>query len=620
MARRKRRHGLSWLVVLALLIGAFTHEIGAETDKSTTARYDLQERRSTYPDPVIAIDIAVRHDETPEVTVQYRRESGSTFGFRAVGEESLSLLENEPVRSLDRYQLIVDGKVFDFRNRDSDSAFLPYSFNLQPGVFVPACSSSEGTWRPECTLLGDRFVRVEDDRDPLEVDLSEAKVIELDDDLFVGTSRNERETDGGRISAWRFALDQELDYEYREFDEDDLDRMLGAGMNYFDRINATQVTFLFDKPVFFDVGTFEESTATLFPVLFVHPGFLGVEDFLDEPAYIFWEDTQGVDVANDLAEMAQRQIEATRRQYERRSRGRMPGLMVRLKEAGIVLEGVELTEPAFPIWEEFYDTACYQLGAVPASGFIHEGRYQHPETVKLLNRTFRTNLPVEAETLFRFYDAFLRGAARVHGKDWGMSIYGQADPEIAETALRMAYDRGARFMFFWTSDRDHHVPFDEQLAWAASLTEYRRDHPRPPRDELIHAASEAIVLPYGFTMPISDWDKGRMADLWHRDQFSLRAGSMADGTPYYSVLRTAVEKVEALVRENTEFDIVVDATDLETAGYDRLYFVQPDARRNDYRYPWWIDYYWQAVLTLLVVIFVAIRVRRFVRQRRMGRT
>ena len=53
---------------------------------------------------------------------------------------------------------------------------------------------------------------------------------------------------------------------------------------------------------------------------------------------------------------------------------------------------------------------------------------------------------------------FLRGAARVFDKDWGMSIYGQADPEISALGMQMAYDRGARYLFFGYPDEPGSYP------------------------------------------------------------------------------------------------------------------------------------------------------------------
>ena len=194
-----------------------------------------------------------------------------------------------------------------------------------------------------------------------------------------------------------------------------------------------------------------------------------------------------------------------------------------------------------------------------------------------------------------------------------MAIYGQADTDIALTAMSMAYDRGARYIWFWSSDRDHHVPFEEQLTLAGQFSDYVRKHPRRDRRSLIRAAPHAIVLPYGFTFSVSDWDKSQMADLWYRDQFSLREGRTADGVSYYSVLRCAAIRMEELVREGEEFDIVVETPGLESAGYETLHRVVSLAREKDYRYPWWIHYRGYALVALLVLSLACYRAYRSMR-------
>jgi hypothetical protein len=201
----------------------------------------------------------------------------------------------------------------------------------------------------------------------------------------------------------------------------------------------------------------------------------------------------------------------------------------------------------------------------------------------------------------------------VFDKDWGMSIYGQADPQVSALGLKMAYDRGARYLFFWSSDRDHHLPFEEQLALAEELRKHVRDHPRGPRRPRIRAADDAIVLPYGFTFSISDWQKRRMADLWHRTSFPIEGGAMPDGTPYYSLLRCAAEKMEELIDEGAEFDIVIDLPELNGAGYPRLHRVLPEAQRRALQYPWWIHYKLHILLAVLVAFLVVYRTYRIVR-------
>jgi hypothetical protein len=564
----------------------------------------------------IEVFLTANSAAVPRVAVRFHRPEGS-FAFVAEGPSAASLVSRQRKYDLSRYVFLsATGQKLEFRERLSGGPALPFSFRLQPDAILPVCLDEQGRFLRQTMFLWDSFTLQETGAAGSPPEPSGAKVLVLCDDLLVGTSRNFRDVDGRRITGAEFRAKPNLDYTYRPHDRQDLARMLAAGFNYFDRVLPEQLEYLFDKPAWFDLLHFSGHARPVFPEILFHPGFQGVEDFLDEPAYIYSEDFDpGPEVT--LEEMARLQQKRTRDEYDRVARGRQPGLMRILREAGVLLEGGELVEPPFPIWEEFHSTACYQLH-VPVSGFIQEGRYQHPGTVDLLNYSFRTRLPRRPETMFRFYFALLRGAARMFDKDWGMSIYGQADPPVSLLGMTMAYDRGARWIYFWSSDRDHHLPFEEQLALAQGLSDHVKTHPRPPRHELIRQASDAIVLPYGFTFGVSDWQKARLPGLWHRNAFPIEAGTMEDGTPYYSVLRCAAEEMERLLAEDREFDIVIDVPQLKSAGYANLHDVLPRARLARYDFLWSIRrpyYFVLAALVLFLIVFRTYRIIRWVRRR-----
>ncbi len=606
---------LGWLAV-STAVAPTTR--GAET----MASYRRGEERNSFPQPVTRIDLRLSSTERGAERVEVRYHQGPrVFGFIAEGAGVRAVISGRPPERLDRYVLITGrGEALEFRSSSGGGALAPYSFALQPGALLPDCLDERGAFRDSTRFLGERFVREESPPGgaPDPAPAPPVRTLELRDDLLVGASRNFRDVDGGRIPQSRFRDDREgkLDYRYRPFDAADLGRMLEAGFNYFPAVLPAQLEVLYDRPAFFDLEGFAAGSGRpVFPEVFFHPGFQGVEGFIDEPAWLFWSNSDCLRVADDLESMGRRQEQVTREVFERRREGRAEGLTARLARVGIVLDGVELAEPPLPIWEEFYDTGCYQL-RVPNAGFIHEGRYRHPRTVDLLNRTFRTSLPRRPETVLRFHYAFLRGAARVFDTDWGTAIYGQADPEISLQALTMAYDRGARYLWFWSSDRDHHLPFEEQLALARGLSAHARTHPRGERRALVRGATDAIVLPYGFTFPVSDWDGTKVADLWHREVFSLREGRTADGVAYYGVLRAAAEQMEELIAAGREFDAVVEVPELESAGYARLHRVLETARARDYRYPWWIDKRGHIAIAALVAFWIGYRV---LRARRAGR-
>jgi len=109
-----------------------------------------------------------------------------------------------------------------------------------------------------------------------------------------------------------------------------------------------------------------------------------------------------------------------------------------------------------------------------------------------------------ARDLLRYHYGFLRGGARAFGKDWGTSIYGQCDPRLSPEAVTLAYDMGARYVWFWTSDHEHHLPWPEQLELARTLKEARRRAPAPILAGPRPAVARAIVLPYGSLVSLED--------------------------------------------------------------------------------------------------------------------
>jgi hypothetical protein len=74
--------------------------------------------------------------------------------------------------------------------------------------------------------------------------------------------------------------------------------------------------------------------------------------------------------------------------------------------------------------------------------------------------------------------------------------------------------------------------------------------------------------------------------------------------------------MEELLDDGREFDIVMAVPELSSAHYARVYDVLPDANRNNYSYPWWLNYFWPGVVAVLASYLIWKRVRWFVARRR----
>ncbi len=243
-----------------------------------------------------------------------------------------------------------------------------------------------------------------------------------------------------------------------------------------------------------------------------------------------------------------------------------------LTQRGANLGVMRIVERDIPIWETTYQTAFYQLQAC-ASGMVHEGRYQLDQFNSEVAAILGPGIELSVEEMMLLHIAFLRGAARTFSKDWGISVYGQADPQISPKAIAMAYDMGARYIWFWTSDGGHHVPFVEQLELARTLSDHARRHPRSPRHQLIRRATVAIVLPEGYTV--------QPHALWGHPSFRLDKPNSL-GTPYGEVVGAALYEAICCLRKGESFDFLVESRELDAldrCGYQELIRIGRDGKR-----------------------------------------
>lgn len=387
------------------------------------------------------------------------------------------------------------------------------------------------------------------DRGPAVPELPDSKLLELRPDLLVGTSRSVRD-DGTPPKEGE-------NYRYVPFVGKDYDEMIDAGINYYG-VTAEQVDFVRDRAVFW-------RGPARFPVDYYRSNFYGDAMYLDEPAVrLGW---QGITPERlyHPQQVASFLTDRVTAMYADRDATR---LLVRgLKDAHVDAGLIQPIGPVVPVWDTEYQTAFYQLAA-GAPGIVHEGRYVEHGYGWSPNQLFGRGLHVTPEEMLLCYYAFMRGAARVFDGDWGMSIYGQSDPAMRLEAMTLAYDLGARWIWMWTSDHGHHVPYVEQLRLARELTDHADDVPRGDRIALREAARVAIVFPVGYTL---SWGA-----MWGQRAFEHECVNRT-GTAYREVVAAAMWEGVLCARQGVLFDFVVDHPNLRALGYERLLYVGENA-------------------------------------------
>ena len=172
-------------------------------------------------------------------------------------------------------------------------------------------------------------------------------------------------------------------------------------------------------------------------------------------------------------------------------------------------------------------SAIYQLsedreGPPAAIVFEPPGRFGTRRTLPEMNMTYGCQIPVDdPKNLIEIIYGFLRGAARLTGKNWGMSIYGAVDRADTFWLQTHAYDLGATHFFYWDTYQLACVPYRECLAMSRNLSAHVSSHPNRDLTRLKKAAEIAILLPAGYNLGHVAMGKG---SLW------ALANSISNGT------------------------------------------------------------------------------------------
>jgi hypothetical protein len=400
-------------------------------------------------------------------------------------------------------------------------------------------------------LVRERFLDSEEVRPPADVE----RVV-LNSELLIGTSRNFRDDGTGRKT-------RKDNYNYVPFTRDNYDEMIDAGINYF-TADEQQIEWICRRSVFYDT----RGKKPKFPEELYRSNFLGRSMFIDEPACILagkYPENADVEVA---VKMIREYIEGQEgKDYYRRG----------LIEAGVDPGDMVIVEP-MPIWETYVGTSYYQMQANPY-GFVQECRWHldpnYESAVGLilqqLNADYGVDIPLAPKSLFMWFYSQMTGPARVFNARWGMSIYGHAEPPLRLPSMELAYEMGATYIWFWTSDHDHHVPYTEQLELARAIRRYEEAHPRRPPAELTAGAKKAIVLPYGYTLP-SIWQ----LHMWGTHLYATDRTNRL-GITCKEVLRGAVRAAERCLKEGIRYDVVPAGPEFDPKVYDEVIWVHEDA-------------------------------------------
>ncbi|GMU24728.1 MAG: hypothetical protein AMXMBFR13_48000 [Phycisphaerae bacterium] len=396
----------------------------------------------------------------------------------------------------------------------------------------------------------------------------DVKVLKLDPELLIGTSRNFKDKEGQRLPQHP----ERRNYTYIPFTGDDYRVMLEAGINEF-TVGPEQEQFVRGEPVFY-LRRAAGSPALRYPADLYRSNYIGSVMFMDEPTIIMVGDKN---VHNTLRYFTDATALITKRVRSRYWAGGNYGaynLEAQLEGLKISFGDMRLAQLDYPSWETIYETAFYQLAGGTA-GLVHEGRYQLKEFNEYVQASTGLERDYTAEEMFKYVFGTLRGAARAFDKDWGISIYGQADPKLSDLALSMAYDMGARYLWYWTSDHDHHMPWPEQLELTRAIRKHMAASPRASIRGSRPVLDKAIAIPYGYWLTLeSPTTRKVSSDLWWVRELDPEKQNESSQR-YRRLMRNAFTEVQKALDAGESFDITID-DGREISGYRKVVRVKDE--------------------------------------------
>ncbi|MBI4663090.1 MAG: hypothetical protein HY735_30145 [Verrucomicrobia bacterium] len=473
-------------------------------------------------------------------------------------------------RTIVRYILEENGsEPLEFRHRFTGEAVLPALGgwpHLLPRSADDAAASPEEIFPRKTRYLGHRY-QLEEVRDSAGAPPPQtAKMVALLPDVLIGVPSNTRQKDDTR----RY---DNSDYELVRLTRENYREMAEAGINCV-RVDAEQVHGLDGLNVFYwGVG----GNDVPYPEGLYHSQYLGPALFLDEPAVVT-RDTMirprlEKDQAFRKALTPQVALEALQEHFRHiLHEGAPTSLLKGLKaRADVDLGDMNFTQENLYSWETIVSSAAYQLSQDPrvpaAMVFEPPGRVGTLRTVPELNMTYGCQLAADdPKNLTDIIYGFLRGAARLTGKSWGMSIYGAVDRADAFWYLTHAYDLGATHFFFWDNARLACVPYRECLVLARNLRAHAENFPHRDLNRLRRAAEVGILLPAGYNLGHVHLGKG---SLWGVGELNLERVNR-HGVKYRTVMSNFFTEIERCLRLGVAFDLFWDLPAIRPAGYREL--------------------------------------------------
>ncbi len=455
----------------------------------------------------------------------------------------------------------------EYKNPVTGEAVLPSS-GAWEHLFPRAIDSASPV---RARYLGHNYVRESITERP-SVPPADTRIIELRPDLLVGPASNTRQKDETR----RY---DGSDYELTRLTQNDYREMAGAGISCV-RVDAEQAGWAHELNLHY----WGDGGKLPYPELLYRSQYLGPSLYLDEPAVT----TRDHEIRPRLERDEAFRKSITPRDAFELFRGHF-AKVVQQNTTAIVktlasrpdvdVGSMQFAQANLYSWETMVSTAAHQLSQHPrvpeAMVFEPPGRIGTRRTIPEIDMTYGVQIPPDdPKALPAIIFGFLRGAARLTNKSWGVSIYGAVQPADTFWWLTHAYDLGATRFHFYDSYQLACVPYGEYIALARHLRNHARSNPLRDLDRLRRAAEIAILLPPGYNLGHVFLGKGI---LWGVGELNLERVNPA-GVKYRVVMSNFFQYIERCLQQGIAFDLLWDIPGMQLSGYREIVRVREDGK------------------------------------------
>ncbi len=403
----------------------------------------------------------------------------------------------------------------------------------------------------------------------------EPAVVSLTPEVMIGVPHNTRLKDDTR--RW-----DDSDYEYIKLTKEDYFEMIEAGINCF-RADPVQVKWIETEDVYYwGIGGADVS----YPECLYKSNYIGPALFFDEPMVgtrdhvIRPKLREDPDLARTLTPhkvLGEFKKVFHEKKYEGGPTRLLKGLDGR---EDVDIGDISFLQQNMFTWETMVSSAIYQLsegdGAPPdAMVFEPPGRVGTRRILPELNMVFDCQIPAdEPENFTGIIYGFLRGAARVTGKDWGMSVYGQMLRSDAFWYMTHAYDQGASLFFFWDTHRLAAVPYNEYLALTRNLRSHAESFPDRNMEKLKFAAEVAILIPEFYNLGHVSMGIGNISALPALNMERTNS----HGVKYRDVMSNFLVEIERCIRLGVGYDLFWNLENLKLSDYREIVNIREDGK------------------------------------------